>query len=161
MALACSIVAGLLCIQAPIAGVTTLSIDDGGIWVNQTAEFVSKFGPAKTWKISTGRSMEWAPPRVDAAKLAKACAGEACQSYWRKCDDSVHPKKCTFVIDEGGGVARTFTVEAPNETLLGEALANAGVLAGRTPIAFAAMNQEAADPEAPYLRPQGPQPPGF
>ena len=72
MALACSIVAGLLCIQAPIAGVTTLSIDDGGIWVNQTAEFVSKFGPAKTWKISTGRSMEWAPP---ARRCCKACQG--------------------------------------------------------------------------------------
>jgi len=161
MGFACSIVAGMMCIQAPIAGVTTLSIDDGGIWVNQSAVFTSKMGPNKTWRVSTGRSMEWAPPRIDAAQLAKACVGGACISYWRNCEPQQDATRCSFTVDEGGGVARTFTLEASDHVAFNDAIANAGVLVGGTAIPFLAFKQEAPSTQVPYLKPQGPQPQGF
>ncbi len=160
MSLVCTIVMGVLCIHAPVGGATTATFDDGGIWIKESVVFAGSFSPVKSWKISTGRSMEWAPAHIDGGKLSQACVDGVCRTYWRNCDDAVHPKSCSFTIDEGNGVARTFVVEAPDETQLGDALANAGVVAGanRTPIPFAAMNREAPSTDVPYLKPEGPQP---
>jgi hypothetical protein len=90
--LVCSAIVGVLCLQVPIAGGgLNLKLEDQGIYVANAIE-------AKDWKLSQSQSMEWAPPKLDAAKLQRACDQNSCVRYWRKCNDARHPAKCLYAI---------------------------------------------------------------
>jgi hypothetical protein len=118
MSLVCSAIVGFLCIQAPIPGVTTIKLEDQGIWVANAIE-------AKNWKASWGRSMEWPAPRIDPSRLAKACVGETCVSYWRKCSSDF---ACTYFFDDGHGFALTAKIEAKDQKGLDEAMQSVGIV---------------------------------
>ena len=95
--LVCSAIVGILCLQAPIGGGLDLKLEDQGIYINNTIV-------AKDWALSTGSSMERAPPRLDVAKLAQACDQGTCVHYWRKCDGTGHTVMCNFgvALDDHG-----------------------------------------------------------
>lgn len=116
--LICSAIIGFLCVQAPIPGTTTVKLEDQGIWVANTIE-------AKNWKVSWGRSTEWPAPKIDASRLAKACMGEVCISYWRKCSTNF---ACDYAFDDGHGYALTARIEAKDQKGLDEAMQAVGIV---------------------------------
>ena len=117
MGLACTAIIGFLCVQAPIGGVTTVKLEDQGIWVANTVT-------AKNWTASWGRSMEWAPPSIDASRFAKACAEKVCVSYWRTCPG---PFTCNYFFDDGHGFASNTTITASDQKGLDEAMQAVGI----------------------------------
>ena len=157
MTFVCNIVFGILCIQTPIGGTTTVTNEDQGLYIRDSVAFVG-FGEKK-WSVGWGRNMEWpVVQHIDATRMQKACIGGVCRSYWRKCDDALHPKNCTFVIDGGGGWPAQFSIEAGSEDALKSALENVGINAS-TPIPFSAMDKEGEGTEPPVITEKSSQPP--
>jgi hypothetical protein len=100
--LTCSAIVGILCLQTPIGGSLDLKLEDQGIYINNTVS-------AKDWALSTGGSMERAPPQLDTAKLPQACDQGTCLRYWRKCD-AAHPARCNFGIALDGLGSTFFSI---------------------------------------------------
>jgi hypothetical protein len=103
--LVCSTIVGFLCIQAPLGDTLDVRLEDKGIFVADTIR-------AKDWTLSWGRSMEWAPPRLDMSKLAEVCKGSTCIRYWRKCDDAARPLQCSFAVGLAGNSSVFFDLAA-------------------------------------------------
>lgn len=143
--LICSAIIGFLCVQAPVGDVTEVKLEDRGIWIANTVE-------TKNWKASWGRSMEWRPPRIDPSRLAKACQGDACISYWRACTAPGESLSCSYVFDDGHGFALTAKIEAKDRKGLDEAMQAVGIVAKWQPVTavpLAAMNVEGKGAAAP------------
>ena len=92
--------------------------------------------------------------------MQKTCTGEFCLSYWRKCDDALHPRKCTLVVDFGYGRPAFYTIEASSDDAFKMAGQNLQFNT-KTPVLLAAMNQEGEGAEAPIIRDTSSQPPPF
>ena len=151
MSLTCTAIIGFLCVQAPIGGVTTVKLEDQGIWVANTVQ-------AKNWTAKWGRSMEWAPPRIDPSRLSRACTGGVCVSYWRACSASSESRACDYVFDDGHGFALNTRIEARDQAGLTEAMQSVGLVAKWQPVTavpLAAMTVEGKGKAAPTCASDG------
>lgn len=121
MSLICSAIVGFLCVQAPIPGKLDITLEDQGLWVANLIR-------APGWTAEWAMSMEHAPPRVDPARMAKACEGDSCVGYWRQCTPGKDGIACRFLIDrEGAGIS--VSVVAKDPAALDQALKAVGVVA--------------------------------
>ena len=103
--LVCSAIVGFLCVQVAIGDTANIKLEDQGIYVNDSIQ-------SKDWGLSTGRGMERAPPKLDTAKLQKACDGSTCLLYWRKCSDAAPYVNCAYGLELDGNSSVFFDLAA-------------------------------------------------
>ena len=146
--LVCSAIVGFLCVQVPVGNAANIKLEDRGIYVADTIQ-------AKDWTLSWGRSMEWAPPRLDMSRLERVCDGSACVVYWRKCNDAAHPTTCSYAVGLGPDSSVFFDLTATGADGMKHAMDAIRIvvdLKSGAAVPLSKLDRDGAGDQAPVLR---------
>jgi hypothetical protein len=140
--LACLVIVGTLCVP----------YFDGAVIVERNSMVGSVEIQTDNWRVGQELNSDCPTCEPDKAKFISICANDECVSYFRRCDDAVHPTVCEYFFDKYPPV----DVTAKTESDFQQAITSVGLILSKARsgnFLLSAFSKEGPGPYTGYATP--------